>query len=191
MNTKGYIICLEDFENSMEWAQHALTTGQKYGWNVELYQGVNGHKITLQEKRLRISHCNKKCVKAMTRPGTAGCFMSHFSLWEKCASGNEPIEIFEHDVEFLDEPPIVELDFDVLKYEGFNTTKPIPTGNWWEGARAYKITPRGAQKIVNWVRANGAMPADWMLCDGIVNIGFDLQNRVKYNKQQFSFTRDL
>ena len=97
--------------------------------------------------------------------------------------------IFEHDVIF--KRPMGEIeDCDVYKFEGFNKAKPIAPGNWYEGARAYHITPDGARKLLDWVFENGAMPADWMLCDGIVDMKFDKNNKVTY-KSDVSFTRDL
>ena len=74
--------------------------------------------------------------------------------------------------------------------EGFKKAKPIAPGNWYEGARAYRITPVGARKLLDWVFANGAMPADWMLCDGIVDMKFDKHSKVTF-KSGMSFTKDL
>jgi GR25 family glycosyltransferase involved in LPS biosynthesis len=36
----------------------------------------------------------------LSRPGVIGCFYSHFLLWERCHSLQEPIMIFEDDVKF-------------------------------------------------------------------------------------------
>ena len=118
-------------------------------------------------------------------------FLSHWSLWNLCRDQDQPMMIFEHDVEFLAPPPEECLLQDILKFEGFRPSKPIPAGQWWEGARAYAITPSGADKILRWVDAHGAMPADWMLCDGIVDVKFDLDRRVVVRQHEFSFTRDL
>ena len=117
---KGYIIYLPSYPDSVSMASRALETGTKHGWNLELYEGVNGMKQGLAD-------CNLKVYQP---------------------------------------------------------------GNWYEGARAYRITPYGAKKILNWVHANGAMPADWMLCDGIVDMKFDKYSKVTY-KTNVSFTKDL
>jgi hypothetical protein len=99
--------------------------------------------------------------------------------------------IFEHDVEFVRGPLMTLLDTDVIKLEGFRPSKPIAAGQWWEGARAYVISPQGASKILAWVNKHGAMPADWMLCDGIVNVSHNKQGLVRVRQNAFSFTRDL
>ena len=52
------------------------------------------------------------------------------------------------------------------------------------------LHPTGAKKILDWVNANGVMPADWMLCDGIVDMQFDNYNKVTF-KTDVSFTKDL
>ena len=98
--------------------------------------------------------------------------------------------IFEHDVIF--KKPMGQTEMcDVYKFEGFKKAKPIPAGNWYEGARAYLLRPSGAKKILDWVHNNGAMPADWMLCDGIVEMKFDLNNKVGFKSDKMSFTKDL
>lgn len=189
MSNKGYIIYLPDFPDSVSMAERALETGKQHGWDVVLYEGVNGLKKSLQDFKLFPTQQSKKAKKLLTRPGTQGCFLSQYLLWQYCYVINKPICIFEHDVVFK-KPMGDYIDCDVYKFEGFKKAKPIPAGNWYEGARAYRITPPGAKKIVDWVKTNGAMPADWMLCDGIVQMEFDQHNKVTF-ETQVSFTKDL
>ena len=191
MALKGYIIRLESHELSEAWSQHAMTTGQALGWDLEYWPGVDGRLTGLAQHGITIYQGHKKCVRYMARPGTQGCFLSHWQLWNQCVSRSEPMAIFEHDVEFLASPSGDWPDTDVIKLEGFRPSKPIPAGQWWEGARAYVITPQGASKIIAWVVKHGAMPADWMLCDGIVTVAHDQQGLVRVRQNAFSFTRDL
>lgn len=186
---KGYIIYLPDFKDSVSMANRALETGKHYGWNLTLHEGVNGLKETLQDYSLFPTQQSKKARKLLTRPGTQGCFLSQYLLWNHCVDINEPICIFEHDVVFKKAMGEY-IDCDVYKFEGFKKAKPIPAGNWYEGARAYRITPQGAKKIITWVKTNGVMPADWMLCDGIVQMEFDKYNKVTF-ETKVSFTKDL
>lgn len=186
----GFIIRLEAFSDSCEWSQHALTTGRAHGWNLSLFSGTDGRTTDLAQHGIRIYPNHKKCVKYMQRPGTQGCFLSHWRLWNQCVQTNQTLAIFEHDVEFVAGPVNVDIQ-DVVKLEGFRPSKPIPPGQWWEGARAYMITPQGAAKIISWVHEHGAMPADWMLCDGIVDVKHDHHDVVRVRQNKFSFTRDL
>tara|TARA_B110000503_G_scaffold39161_1_gene64497 strand:+ start:1083 stop:1658 length:576 start_codon:yes stop_codon:yes gene_type:complete len=185
----GYIIYLSDYPESVRMANRALETGLAHGWKLQLHEGVNGMKTGLVDYNLVPTAQSKKAKKLLQRPGTQGCFLSQYLLWQKCHETNTPICIFEHDVVFK-QPMGKYEDCDVYKFEGFNKAKPIPAGNWYEGARAYRITPAGAKKIINWVHTNGAMPSDWMLCDGIVKMQFDKYNKVTY-KTEVSFTKDL
>ena len=185
---QGFIIYLPNYPESVSMANRAMETGTMRGWKLQLFEGVNGTQTDLTDYNLQPNK-HKKAKRLLERPGTQGCFLSQYLLWQKCHTTNTPICIFEHDVVF--HKPMGEyVDCDVYKFEGFNKAKPIPEGNWYEGARAYRITPNGAKKILDWVHANGAMPADWMLCDGIVDMQFDKYNKVTF-KTNVSFTKDL
>ena len=187
--TQGFIIYLPDYPDSVAMASRAMESAKKFDWNVQLYEGVNGTNVRLEDYNLRPSLVNKKCQRLLERPGTQGCFLSQYLLWEKCFVSQTSICIFEHDVIFKKTMGDIE-DCDVYKFEGFKKAKPIAPGNWYEGARAYRITPVGARKLLDWVFANGAMPADWMLCDGIVDMKFDKHNKITF-KSGMSFTKDL
>ena len=84
----------------------------------------------------------------------------------------------------------LELD-DVLKFQGFTPAKKNVIGQWWEGARAYLLKPAGAGKLVQWVKQNGAIPADWALNASILDVKFDKGNQVSFSQKRFSFTKDL
>ncbi len=79
----GYIIYLPSYPNSVSMASRALETGTKYGWNLELYEGVNGMKQGLADYNLKV-YQHKKAERLLTRPGTQGCFLSQYLLWQKC-----------------------------------------------------------------------------------------------------------
>tara|TARA_B100000035_G_C21034604_1_gene570196 strand:+ start:1559 stop:2131 length:573 start_codon:yes stop_codon:yes gene_type:complete len=187
-NNQGFVIYLSNYPDSVSMANRAMETGTMRGWKLQLFEGVNGTQTGLADYNLK-PNSHKKAKRLLERPGTQGCFLSQWLLWQKCYATNTPICIFEHDVVF-EKPMGQYIDCDVYKFEGFNKAKPIPAGNWYEGARAYRITPTGAKKILDWVDANGVMPADWMLCDGIVDMQFDKYNKVTY-KTNVSFTKDL
>lgn len=187
---EGYIIYLPEYVNSIRWAYNAQTSAKKYNWNVTLYPGVDGKNNKIQDYGLFVYPLSKKVKRLFEKPGVHGCFLSHYNLWKKAVNTNTTIAIFEHDVEFYNECNLDTFN-EVLKLEGFIESKPIPPGRWWEGARAYVITPEAAKKLIAWVDANGAMPADWMLCDGIVDIKFNKNELVGYHKNSFSFTKDL
>ena len=45
-----------------------------------------------------------------TTIGEIGCLLSHYSLWEKCVKLNEPIVIFEDDVELMGYDESISID---------------------------------------------------------------------------------
>jgi GR25 family glycosyltransferase involved in LPS biosynthesis len=192
---KNYVIYLPEYTSSVELANRALSTGLEHGWSLELYAGVNG--LTCDWKDLKICQQDAKCRDMMQLPGVQGCFLSHWNLWNLCVQQNCPVGIFEHDIEFIGPPP--QQDFEhVLKLEGFLKKKPRPAGEWYEGARAYLITPTAAQKLIEWVNTNGALPADVNIGMNIVNITLSeilcVQQHALYgksDKRANSFTWNL
>lgn len=164
---KSYIIYLPQFETSTEWANHALSTGLEQGWDIELFAGIDGRTVEGElwnTTGININQSNAKCRDMMQRPGVRGCFLSHYTLWNRCIEVDQPIGIFEHDIEFCQPMPIVEFEH-LLKLEGFSLKKARPAGEWYEGARGYILKPAGAHRLVNWVHDNGAIAAD--VCIGL------------------------
>lgn len=200
---KNYIIYLPEFKTSVEWASHAQRSALSIGWEMYLFEGVNGKTVAIdadwQQWNIRINQQDKKCRAMMDKPGVRGCFLSHYSLWCRCAQFNEPIGIFEHDVEFIGCAPTIDHVEDLLKLEGFNHKKPRPAGTWYEGARAYILTPNGARKLIAWIDTNGCIPADVAIGEDVVKIDLDQGNRVqiaqrhtnKQDKHTMSFTWNL
>ena len=50
----GYIIYLPTYPNSVSMASRALETGTKQGWNLELFEGINGMKQGLIDYNLKV-----------------------------------------------------------------------------------------------------------------------------------------
>ena len=196
---KNFIICLSSYPKSLAMAQLALESGQQHGWQIELFEGINGLDSTLRDFDITINQQDAKCRTMMERPGVQGCLLSHWLLWAKCVQHNDVIGIFEHDVKFL-KPFDQHVEFsDVLKLEGFDFKKPRPAGNWYEGTRGYLITPAGADKLLSWIDHNGCLPSDVQIGTDIVDIQLCtdqiiIQQDQKHNKQskrEQSFTWNL
>jgi GR25 family glycosyltransferase involved in LPS biosynthesis len=189
---KSFIIRLSEFSDSVKWAEQAYNSAVTHGWDVEYFEGVNGQNETLEEYNIFPNPRHRKSAKAFKRKGTVGCFLSHYKLWQKCIDIGEPMCILEHDVTIHQCFP--KLNFsDIIKLATGPKAKPIYIGNWWAGAMAYCVSPHGADKLINFVNANGAMPADTMLCDGVVNLEFydPINSVVTYTTDDFSFTWNL
>jgi len=178
---KSFVIILKDNPKSEKYGKEAVSSGNQYHWNITKFNGVDGRLTSLAEYKLITNKSHKKCINLFSKPGVVGCFLSHFTLWQKCLELNEPIAIFEDDVLFLNSPP-TELNFiDVVKLDKLKQGKEYIGGQWWEGAHAYILKPTGAKKLINWCKLNGVLPADWMLGTNILNVDFDTDKRVILN----------
>lgn len=191
----SYVIYMPGRNQSVMLAHRCLDSSKSYNWNLKLFEGVDGS--TVKENKdwehwnIKINQENAKCRDAMSRPGVRGCFLSHWTLWNKCVELNEPIGVFEHDVEFLKDSPDI-LNFgDILKLDGFQKNKERPAGTWWTGAMAYILKPSGANKLINWIKENGALPVDVVIGSKVLTVEFDHDKRVKYSIDEISFTRDI
>lgn len=189
---KTYIIRLSDFPNSVEWSKNAYNSARQHNWDIHFFEGSNGQKEKLADYNIKINKKYKKAIKSFERLGTVGCFLSHYRLWKLCIELNEPICILEHDVTIHDTFPALNFE-DVIKLSTNSKAKDIYLGEWWAGAMGYCISPKGAKKLVNFIKTEGAMPADTMLCTGIIDLKFydPINTIVTYVIDDFSFTWDL
>ena len=194
---KNYVIYLPAYPKSTAMAIRVIISGQQHGWDINFFQGVDGSTTNLSEFNIKINQQDAKCRAMMERPGVQGCFLSHWKLWNLCVDLNEPIGIFEHDIEFLGPCPSDQFT-DVLKLEGLLKKKSRPAGEWYEGARAYILQPNGAKKLLEWTAQNGALPADVNIGLDIVDIKLDHSNCIaqhelygKTDKRENSFTWNL
>jgi hypothetical protein len=186
-----FAIYVEGHNEAEYYIPRLLANARSYGWNLTPYPGVDGRKMSCEKHLVKIDDRHKKVRKQMAKSGVQGCFLSHFRLWNECINLHKPIGIFEFDVKFTREPPKTLPDgIDVLKLAGFEPAKPVPTGQWWGGAYAYILTPMGAKKLLDWVFYHGASPADFMLADGVLDVGFDTKSRVELNSQGISTTEN-
>jgi len=170
---KNFIIILKNNKISEFYGNNAMESGKKYNWNLETFNAISGKEVSLSDYNLKATSSSKKCNSAFNRPGVVGCFLSHYNLWIKCLTLNEPIGIFEHDVVFQKSFPNNVKFEEVLRLDQLSKGKNHGTGDWWEGSHAYIITPLGAKKLVNWVTTNGAWPSDVILGTNVVKIQFD------------------
>lgn len=100
-------------------------------------------------------------------PGEVGCFASHYLLWQRCASGTEPMVIIEDDVSI--EPGFGEAlaltgeaigDIGFIRLAGLNDVPAVairPPRNGYRivgllkgasGTQCYAISPEGARKLL-------------------------------------------
>jgi GR25 family glycosyltransferase involved in LPS biosynthesis len=54
--------------------------------------------------------------------------------------------------------------------DGSDFVEKIGTGNYLRGAYSYIIKPHAAQRLIDWIKQNGFVPADQQIGDAIVDI---------------------
>lgn len=179
---KHFIIQVRRYPQSVKMANTALLSAKQWEWDIELYNGVDGSLISAgsMKQRWGVDICkeSRKTYRTMNEhAGIRGCFMSHWLLWNLCRDRGQSIGIFEHDVTF-NGPPTYRMPKHLLKLEGFNPKPPRTAGIWYEGARAYIITPEGADRLLAWIKCNGCLPADVVIGSDVLDIELDPNNLI-------------
>ena len=157
--TKAYVITILENEKSVKVADRCIGSAKVQGTKVEKFPAITPKDDPvklLKEKGIdpnvfdEVYSRNLNCIAA---------FLSHYSLWEKCAKGNENFVIFEHDA-FVHSPIPVNANFAYVmnigqpSYGSYATPSilginPLTTKKYFGGAHAYMITPAGAQLLVD------------------------------------------
>lgn len=187
--------CVESIENTnsnINWHHFeavtpltvATATKQVFGRNVPwTWQEGNDFKTGLY----------KRPYEANDEARVVACALSHFSLWKKCADGNEPIMVLEHDAKFirkfdisdlpdnwgalgLNDPvgntrkgrlfnqKIKEMGEGVHRVPVIDGPNEPPLPMGLAGNSAYIIKPEAAKEVLETVADVGMWPNDAILC---------------------------
>ena len=141
----------------------------------EVFSAVDGTKIEyakLLEQGFDVNHDWIDPIEStpLTK-GEVGCFLSHWSIWQKCIEKNEKVLVLEDDARVTNDFNLNEIDalseiYDFL-YLGWKEMKeslPIdeklvtPVYPYW--GLAYVITPTAAKILVNEVAKRSIIPVD-------------------------------
>lgn len=167
---KAFIISLSKIESSITTAKAMIEPLESYGFDVELFEGSYGNEMKkifkTQGRLFHPTDYNENPVSPTRKtagPGAMGCFYSHYRLWEKCIELDEPIWVFEDDIEFI--RPYYPVDFDEVLITIVGSWKQIFEINPYEepsigptaldfnapcvpGTPGYAIKPKAAKKLV-------------------------------------------
>ncbi len=108
---KAYVIYLSGNDFSVQMTAETVASLEKFKIEYELFDGVVGRKGIKV-----LDNFGVKPSAAVHRDqwtdGTIGCLASHYLLWDKCASQNEPFLILEQDGVLIRDPreilPLIE-----------------------------------------------------------------------------------
>jgi GR25 family glycosyltransferase involved in LPS biosynthesis len=114
---KAYIITLLENEGSVAAANRCIESHGKFGMDfpIEIYGATRANQVETTFKFLQFDwtypwDTPKTELKyglklspynTVNRENRMACFLSHYGLWMKCVSRNEPILILEHDAIFV------------------------------------------------------------------------------------------
>ena len=185
MTYRAFVIGLSKIPDSDESSKKVVEALNSYGLDASHWEGTYGNlaPTIFEDENRELAPISFKgnpvddaYRKSCSRPGVMGCFHSHFRLWQKCLSLNEPILIFEDDVIFYRGFIPVEWN-DVLLLatgklvhendfykEKLETPSGAPEavgfkGKVMPGAVGYGLTPIGAKKLVT-AYSHYYLPAD-------------------------------
>lgn len=142
---------------------------ETHGWTYELFQAVDGRKITGQDWE-RTGITMSQHGKMTRRPGAQGCWLSHFAIWSKCIEQNKPVIVLEHDAVVTGPWPMdLDLEPQLIKLYRSAECKINPAfGLWSKGSHAYTLTPAQAQRIIDHAQTRGAQAVDKHLGDQVL-----------------------
>jgi GR25 family glycosyltransferase involved in LPS biosynthesis len=194
---KSFIIHLSKINSSLTSALAVKSALDKFNMDAELFEGSYGSEIKeIYTKNNRRWHPwgfkgpNKPFTEEYRDEvgrisGEMGCFDSHYRLWEKCIELDEPILIFEDDVELV--RPYLPVEWEDVLSVAFSHTKKMPKYQHYldtpegepyaapyrqasmPGNGGYAIKPHAAKILVNEYK-NTYLPADNAINQHLVKI---------------------
>ena len=165
---KASVITIIDNDRSRIAADRCIQSAARNGLHVDYFKAfvptdspmkiASDEQIPIdlfEEKYSRFNNC-------------LAAFLSHYWLWKMTAVGTHPHVIFEHDA-VATSPIPTNLTGDIVNlgkpsYGKFNTPTtlgegPLMSKQYFPGAHAYYITPKGAQQLVDKAKTH-AGPTD-------------------------------
>ena len=170
---KQYVITIMDNENSVSAAKRTINSAQRFGMGkIEHWKATtpadNPEKI-MKEKGIDPNAFKERYSR---HENCMAAFLSHYSLWEKCAFENEEFLILEHDAVFVNHVPNTTLLQHVgtigkASYGKWNECShigwgPLTQKRYFGGAHSYIVKPSGAWQLMEMAQKNPA-PTDVFL----------------------------
>jgi hypothetical protein len=192
---KTFVIALKGHLVSEKQLQDCLESAKKFNWNLEIFWGTKGIDIT-DEDWLTIGVKPLYHKKTMDRPGTWGCFFSHWHLWNKCVEIQEPIVILEHDAVITNFWKPIELNsltklHEHLKLKSSRKWIDPDSGKCSSSTHAYCLSPDHAKKLIDFSKTVGAFATDRMIGDKVLPIAHSGKPSLVVVQNTFSTTNEI
>jgi len=159
------VITIMHNEHSVAAAKKCIESGKKYGIDVEMWRANSPDRVDIhgwfQERRIPSTYFQEEYSRL---ENCMAAFSSHYSLWEECRRLNKPMLCMEHDAVFVDKLPnvfqghIINLgkpsygNYEIPNFVGENK---LFSKDYMPGAHAYRITPIGAELLMDGIREAG------------------------------------
>ncbi len=156
---RSFVITIQDLPQSVELAERCISTGARHGIHIEKFDAVTPRNTDVYDEMTKLGIHQARFDEVYSR--TQNCmaaFLSHYTLWTRCAAGNETYTIFEHDAVIINTiNPHMTFDKVVSlgqpSYGKFNVPNhlgagPLTSKPYFPGAHAYRLSPKGAQLLV-------------------------------------------
>lgn len=175
-------------------ARISKTTGiaKKFNWPFQVFPAINGYYLDIalwNALGLTAPKKTKNGDKFGDKPGAMGCFLSHFLLWRHCVEINQPIIVLEDDVDIIVDWKNFNYSSDLVKlHSPRKSNQHHSVGTWSPGTFAYWVSPNGADKLINFAKANGPKYADKMIGSKILDWTYDTEPSVTLRSGQGSST---
>ncbi len=192
---KTFVIALKNHSISEKQLSDCLESAKKFNWSIEVFWGIDGR--TLTEKSWNDIGVTPLYHKgSMNKPGTWGCFFSHWHLWNKCVDMNEPIVVLEHDAIIEDHWRVFDLKSLTKLHENYSLKKPHKwvdedSGICSSSTHAYCISPKAAQKMIKFSQKVGAFAADRMIGDKVLSFEHLDGSSLVTRQNSYSTTENL
>ena len=199
---KAFIIYLKELESTHAPAQRAKQSAEKYGLDVELFEGYTPSRADeyIKQEKLKPYYPGPKLYKIKwQKGGVRGCMISHLQLWKKCIELNETIMILEHDalvvsetfkssfkdILHLDKHRFIDPDPDLGQQPVVEKAEHYRKGEQQlKGTYGYLIKPATAKQLVQGAYQDGLTAADMFVKGKYCTIQIVSPRAVKVSDQK-------
>mgnify|MGYP007071564908 CR=1 FL=1 len=190
---KAFVIHLPTAPKKAIPVDHIVAQLTQFGIDAVAFAGTDGARARdlIEQNNLQLWPYNVKGQKIdhtdrdwnkLSRLGVAGCFLSHYTLWQRCVELNEPIMIFEDDVKLYRGWNPVEWNDILILSLGKKSAQRNPWKRYLEnpadtpeakkwtnrsmpGTSGYAIRPAAAQRLIEtyqgyWTASDNAINCD-------------------------------
>ena len=169
---KSIVINLEERTDRLELFK---VNNKEKAEEIRVFSAINGKELTMEKLWEKGFDTDKNWrdpeIDRTLTWGEIGCFLSHFTVWEIIASGDEPVLVMEDDAklhknlseieQYLGDRELLYLTHNEMNPKGVGPISDelvVPCYPYW--LAAYILTPSGARKLIDTDIRKNIIPVD-------------------------------